>query len=96
MSAVIEHLEDPEPILSNIYSALDKGGKIIITTPTKQAQTVLEMGSIIKIFDKEQNDDHKAYYDKSLLSNLLKQAGFSVLYYSTFEFGLNQIIVGEK
>ena len=60
---VLEHLEQPEKLLSEINRVLVTDGRVIIGVPGKKGYT--------------RDPDHKIYYNKSNLSKVLKLAGFS-------------------
>ena len=53
MMAVIEHLKDPDNILTQLPKYLKEGGRLIITTPTPFADIIHNLGSKINIFTNE-------------------------------------------
>ena len=90
MLAVIEHFDYPEDVIEECHRILKKGGRLIITTPKKEAENIIKLyvGKSIK-------KEHKQYFTKKSLIRLLRSR-FHILDYRTFEFGLNQLIVGIK
>lgn len=97
MLAVLEHLEFPEKILREIYQLLKPQGKLILTTPTPSAKPVLElMAFYMKLLSWEQLQEHKHYFSKNELLNLLSKTGFKEIKHHYFELGFNQIVIMEK
>lgn len=93
MLAVIEHLDFPEKVLKRLKENLSSHGRIIITTPGPMAQFIHRIGSGIGMFDKDARDEHKVILDKEELYKLAEYIGLKVEHYSSFEFGLNNLIV---
>jgi len=71
---VLEHIQEPEPILKEINRVLNKKGKVIIGVPGKKG------------FDRD--SDHKIFYDKNRLLECLESNGFKVkkTFYMPFKF----------
>lgn len=84
--AVIEHISEPRKLLSECRRVLKKNGLLIITTPIKQAEKFIKLYHWGEI-------DHKNYFNKGDFTSL---NGFKLIEYSTFEFGLNQLIILKK
>jgi ubiquinone/menaquinone biosynthesis C-methylase UbiE len=72
MSHVLEHLDDPEKVMSEISRVLKPLGLLIVIVPT------------IKGYYMDQT--HKIFYDLEKLSNLANENQFSPLSISTFPF----------
>lgn len=88
--AVIEHLEHPESALAEIFRVLAPGGTLLITTPSRAAQPLLEFLAFrLHLIDEEEIADHKRYFTKRSLGALLDGAGFGVQSLRSFEFGFN-------
>lgn len=97
MLAVIEHLEYPEAILKEISRILKTGGVLILTTPTPRAKPLLEFLSYkLNIVDMKQIREHKNYFTRECLKNMLENAGFNLIRFETFEVGLNYLVVSAK
>lgn len=58
----IEHLDEPETLLQEAYSALKQGGKLVITTP---------------LMDSIRSDEHTWFYEKEDIEKLYKENGFT-------------------
>lgn len=86
MLAVIEHLNNPSKVIKEGYRVLKEDGLLIITTPYKRAERFIKLYCC-------NNLDHKRYFTKKDFENF---NGFDLIHYSTFEFGLNQLIVLKK
>lgn len=94
MLAILEHLNQPIETLINLRRYLSKEGNIVITTPSNFGELFLKIGSKFRIFSSE-IDEHKNHFSKKELISICKEAGAKIVYYSTFEFGMNHLIVLE-
>jgi 2-polyprenyl-3-methyl-5-hydroxy-6-metoxy-1,4-benzoquinol methylase len=91
--AVIEHMVNPDKYLNGLKDYLEADGRMIITTPGPFAEKILRFGSRLGLFDREAQKEHKKIFGRKDLYESAARAGLKVDYYSTFEFGLNQITV---
>jgi len=96
LSAVIEHIDNYNQVLIELYERLEDGGIIIITTPTPQAEKILEYGSKIGIFSKEAIEEHRALFTKSDFIDISENLGLNLEHYELFELGFNQLVVFKK
>ena len=97
--AVIEHLEKPEKLLTSTYKSLKKDGKLLITTPSPIAKPLLEfMAFKLGVISKQEIKDHKKYYTRKELQDLLISSGFksNKTKINHFFFGLNIFASAEK
>ncbi len=95
--AVLEHLESPDIILNEIRRILKPDGKLVLTTPSPRSRPLLEFLAFkLKLISRDEIMDHKHYYSKKELNDLLIKFGFKILKIKTFEFGLNLLAVAEK
>ena len=93
MMAVIEHLENPGLIISQIPALLAPGGKIVLTTPTPLGNLVHHYGSNIWLFSSEAAEEHHLIFNFVSLQKLLNTYNLKILTYRTFQFGGNQLCV---
>ena len=93
--AVIEHLNNPDNYLNEIFRILKPEGYFVLTTPSKLAKPVLITFANIGISTKKEVYDHKLYYNKNLLKNVLKKL-FIIEQINYFSFGLNIFCVCKK
>jgi ubiquinone/menaquinone biosynthesis C-methylase UbiE len=89
MLAVIEHVSCPEDIFKEVARVLKTGGRFIVTTPRKSAD------SLIKIYVKDIDEEHVTYFDYDRMAKLASTM-FDIVDYRRFIFGLNQVFCLEK
>jgi ubiquinone/menaquinone biosynthesis C-methylase UbiE len=92
LMAVLEHLEKPLEILREIRRVLKKPGVGILvgTVPSKAAKPVLEfMAYKLRIISATEISDHKKYYNKRDVIEILTEAGFENVKCRYFQFGMN-------
>jgi SAM-dependent methyltransferase len=97
--AVLEHLEQPEVHVSEMYRILRPDGVAIITTPSVRSRKILEMFAFrFHLIDAAEIRDHKHYYTERELRTLLVGAGFTddSIEYRSFTLGMNQRVVARK
>lgn len=75
--------------LSWCWKILNADGLLILTTPTLAGNIVIRL-----FFDK--GHDHVAIYSKQELQKIIREAGFHVEKYQTFEAGMNQLVIARK
>jgi len=95
--AVLEHLEEPDEILTEARRILKPKGTLIITTPNPIAKPVLYiLCYILGWVSKREIDEHKKYYWKDELIHVIKKAGFKKIEHSLFGVFWNNFLVAEK
>jgi ubiquinone/menaquinone biosynthesis C-methylase UbiE len=97
--AVLEHLEQPEVQVRELYRVLKSGGSLLLTTPTPAAKPVLELISYrLHLIDAAEIRDHKHYFNEVELRALFEKVGFQPeqIRYKPFLVGLNQLIIATK
>ena len=65
-SEVLEHVDDPAPLLANAARCLKPGGRLVVTVP----------GGPITAFDR--HIGHRGHFTRARLRDLLERAGFEV------------------
>jgi ubiquinone/menaquinone biosynthesis C-methylase UbiE len=98
MLAVLEHIDKPKQIISDIYRVLKFEGKLILTVPGKLAKPALEFLAFkLGVVNKKEIEDHKKYYDLQELSQLVSYIdGFEIIKHNHFQFGMNNFCVIKK
>ena len=95
--AVIEHLDYPEHIISEVHRILKPGGLLILTTPTKESKKIIDFLTYkLNLLSKEQISDHKYYWNKSDLMSLLSKCGFNKMEFKYFELMMNCLVSAKK
>ena len=90
--SVLEHLWNPQHVLSEFSRLLAPGGKALINVPTWRGKRFLEFAAFrIGVSPDEEMDDHKRYYEPRQLWPMLVEAGFppSHIRCKRHKFGLN-------
>lgn len=95
LTALLEHLANPQLILQQVADLLKPTGQVIATTPTPLGHRVHRLGAAMGLFYREAVEDHKSILDKVLLQALCSQAGLKMTVYKQFEFGCNQLVVAQ-
>jgi len=95
--AIIEHLTDPVHHLKEAFRLLAPGRKLVLTTPSPYGKPVLEfLAYWLHIIDEGEIRDHKHYFRKCEIRDLLTMVGFERVQVRYFLFGLNTFAIGEK
>ena len=95
--AVIEHVDDPLPLLSECHRILRRGGRLILTTPSERGIHVHEVIRRLALVRDVQEGEHKDFtMSKERLAGWMRQAGFAVETAYSFELGLNLVVVGVR
>lgn len=94
--ALIEHLDNPQDFVKQCLRVLKPGGVLMLTTPPPVSEPVLELISKLKIINGDEIDEHKNYFNKKTLTQLLNKCEFRTVCAKPFLFGFNLLVVGEK
>jgi ubiquinone/menaquinone biosynthesis C-methylase UbiE len=95
MLAVLEHIQNEQEILSEIYRVLVPNGRLILTVPSIWAQPVLEfLAYKLRVVSESEIRDHKRYYTcEKLKQVLVHQIGFQKFTHRYFQFWMNNFCV---
>jgi SAM-dependent methyltransferase len=97
MLAVLEHLEKPEPVLSEAYRILAPGGSLILTWPSAMVDPILNvLHRFHLISDEMESDEHQKRLPVEVLEYMLRRIGFREFVHKRFEFGLNNLMVASR
>jgi 2-polyprenyl-3-methyl-5-hydroxy-6-metoxy-1,4-benzoquinol methylase len=97
--SVLEHLTDPQVMLSELYRVLGHEGQCLVNVPSWRGKRYLELSAFtLHTSPSEEMDDHKMYYDVRDLWPLLVKAGFAPSNIRCFphKFGLNTFAACQK
>ena len=96
-TAVLEHLENYDLALKEMYRILNDGGRLFLTTPDPSAKPVLEFLSYkLGLIEEHEIRDHKKYFSRKELRSLFAELGFHGIRVMPFQLGLNTIAVCKK
>lgn len=97
MLAVLEHLAQPEAILTEIRRVLSPGGELVLTVPSKAARPILEFLAFrLGLVNPDEIADHKTYYDRAGLYSIFGKTGFTVTEHRYFQLGMNNFCVAGR
>lgn len=98
MLAVLEHLERPRDIVSEIGRILRPGGRLILTVPSPAAKPVLEFLAFkVGIVSRTEIEDHKEYFDRQALMAVFSDSStWRVLHHEYFQVRFNNFLVAER
>ncbi len=93
--AVLEHFSDPDKVLNKLKPLLNKGGKVVLTTPHPAGDNILNVGAKFGFFadDKEEHQELLGY---KAIESIAKLSGYKIVKYKRFLFYFNQLIVLES
>lgn len=98
-NSVMEHLRDPQDMLSEIYRILKPDGIMFLNVPTWTGKWFLELSAFkFHTSPASEMNDHKMYYNKHSLWPMLVRAGFlpEHIRLRYHKFGLNVYAVCRK
>lgn len=98
MLAVLEHMDEPIKILKEVERVLRPEGRLLLTVPSRYAKPVLELLAFkFGIISKDEIADHKTYYNKKNLLNLISQLpNMKVERHKYFQVIFNNFLVCRK
>jgi ubiquinone/menaquinone biosynthesis C-methylase UbiE len=97
MLAVLEHLSDPLRMISETERVLKKGGRLVLTVPSKIAKPVLEfLAYRLHIVSEVEMKEHKQYFNHKDLRGLLCRSGMTIEQHRYFQMGMNNYCVARK
>ena len=89
MLAVIEHVKNPQFVITEIARVLRRKGRLVLTTPKQAAER------LIRLYVKDIEEEHESYFTQQRLEDLV-QTKLVPVGYHTFLFGLNQAFAAVK
>lgn len=97
MLAVVEHIENPRPILRECFRVLRPGGHLILTTPSRVGIYVHDLLIKTALVRDVEPGEHKDFaMSVRVLSEWTKDAGFVVEEAHLFECGMNVYVGARK
>lgn len=95
--ANLEHLENPNHTMKEIYRILKPGGILLMTTPSVYGKPILEfLAYKLHVINEQSIRDHKRYFDKKSLTELCKITGFSLVKHRYFQLFMNNFVYAKK
>lgn len=93
MLAVIEHLREPDRLLTQLSPLLKSDGRVLITTPTPLGHRVHRIGARLGLFWQSAVEEHRWAFSRSALHVRINRSGLSVHTHKYFLLGGNQLFV---
>ena len=97
--SVLEHVEKQDILVSEIHRALKPGGHLVVNVPTWRARPILEkMAFRLNLTSRFLINDHKRYYSKNSLWQVLRDAKFlpENIEVDTHKLGLSAFAMARK
>ena len=97
--SVLEHVEKQDILVSEIHRALKPGGHLVINVPTWRGRPILEkMAFRLNLTSRFLINDHKRYYSKDSLWQVLRDAKFlpENIEVGTHKLGLSAFAMARK
>lgn len=97
MLAVLEHLAQPVPVLTEAYRILRPQGTLVMTWPSTAVDPILEVLTRVGLVNHELGfEQHQPRIPKETLKEMLGEIGFMRFEDGKFEIGLNNWLVAHK
>lgn len=96
MTAFIEHLNNYKNPIKQSIKNLKRGGRILLTTPTRFGNLVHSCISATGLFPKSVRKAHKNVFSKKDFIKMAKIFNLKLIKYKKFEFLCNQLIIFKK
>jgi ubiquinone/menaquinone biosynthesis C-methylase UbiE len=97
MLAVLEHIQDPRPILTELFRILAPGGSLIMTWPQPIVDPILNLLHRAGAVSGEmESDKHQPRIPVDSLTAMLREIGFRDFKHKKFELGMNNLLVAWK
>jgi 2-polyprenyl-3-methyl-5-hydroxy-6-metoxy-1,4-benzoquinol methylase len=97
MLGVLEHLSHPRAIVEEIARVLRPDGQLVLTVPSPRAKPVLEfLAYRVGLVSEAEIRDHKRYYDRRSLGELLQGSGLVIVRHRSFQLGMNNLLVANR
>ncbi len=93
--AVIGYIPDLEGLFASFAERLNQGGRIVVTSPTPQANALHRIGARLGVFGSDTYQSAAALPDRPRIEQAARSAGLRLVHYGRFMLGLNQIAVFE-
>jgi SAM-dependent methyltransferase len=91
--AVLEHVSEPAEVLGRLAPLLAPGGRLIATTPHPIGRWPLEAGAALGLLSSHAHDEHETLLGREDLEAAGRSSGLSLVHYSRFLLGMNQLAV---
>lgn len=97
MLAVLEHLQNPRPVLCETFRILRPGGSLLLTWPRAIVDPLLHLLHGIGVVSAEmESEEHQKRIPTDNLLKMLRNIGFDGFTHRSFELGMNNLLVASR
>jgi 2-polyprenyl-3-methyl-5-hydroxy-6-metoxy-1,4-benzoquinol methylase len=95
--AVVEHVpqQDQPAFATGCARFLKSGGRLVVTVPSSRVDDILKVLKAARLADGMRDEQHYGF-EASRAISLFERAGLVLERHSTFELGLNHLLVFRK
>jgi 2-polyprenyl-3-methyl-5-hydroxy-6-metoxy-1,4-benzoquinol methylase len=95
--AVIEHVPDQDQaaFAAGCARQLRSGGRLVVTVPSSRVDDILRLMKAVRLLDGMRDEQHHGF-DPGKAIAMFEKAGLVLERHSTFELGLNHLLVFRK
>lgn len=95
--AVVEHIPDQDQagFAAGCAKQLRGGGRLVVTVPSSRVDDMLRVMKAVRLLDGMRDEQHHGF-DPRMAIAMFERAGLVLECHSTFELGLNHLLVFRK
>lgn len=95
--AVVEHIPDQDQagFAAGCAERLRSGGRLVVTVPSARVDDILRVMKAVRLLDGMRDEQHHGFDPRKAIA-MFEQAGLVLERHSTFELGLNHLLVFRK
>jgi ubiquinone/menaquinone biosynthesis C-methylase UbiE len=95
MLATLEHIQEKNSYVDEIWRVLSVGGRVIVTVPSPFVDRIVDFLRSVRLADGMSIEEHHGFLP-SCVPQLFCRCGFQQEHWSCFQLGLNNLFVFQK